>query len=476
MTLPRDAVRRLSGFGFSAHADGYVVPCATEDDLRRAFALARANDRPVVLRGAGRSYGDAAYRAEAVVLDLTPMNQIEAWDPATGRIIAQAGVDIDHLWRRTLPDGWWPPVVSGTSFTTVGGALAMNIHGKNHFRSGSFAEHVVRIELMTPDGQILPLRPQDPRFRAVIGSAGLLGVVLRAEIQFKPVTSGDLRVLAFTVPDWHAQFEAMERYAGDANYLVSWVDLFATGSGAGRGVIHAAWYPDESAPKTLTLEHQALPSKILGLVPKSQVWRALRPLNRRAGMRFINAAKYLSSRIKGNGKEHCQSLVAFSFLLDYVPDWRRAYEPDGFVQFQAFVPRAAAQATFAELARRAQAAGQEAFLGVLKRHRPDPFLLTWALDGYSLAMDFRVNPALAATQTALFMKMTETVLSAGGRFYLAKDSTLTAAQFRAYLGPDAIAAFAQIHAQMDPEGLLTSALSERLGLDQVGPASPTESS
>lgn len=462
--LPRDSVRRLSGYGFAEFADGYVVRCASEEDVRAGFALAQRTGRPVVLRGAGRSYGDAAYRAEAVVLDLTAMDLIERWDPERGLAVVQAGVDLDHLWRRTLPDGWWPPVVSGTSFTTLGGALAMNIHGKNHFRAGSFAEHVVSLDLMTPDGAVQTLTPDQPEFRAVIGSAGLLGVVLRATLQLKRVVSGDLRVLPIAVPNWEAQFEEMERYAGDADYLVSWVDLFATGAAAGRGVIHAAWYPREPDSTTLTLAHQALPAKVLGLLPKSQVWRFLKPLNRRWGMRLINAAKATSARVVGDRKEHRQSLVAFSFLLDYVPDWRRAYEPDGFRQFQAFVPREAAPATFRRLVERQQAAGLESFLAVLKRHRPDPFLITWALDGYSLAMDFRVDRARATEQQALFEAMAEDVLSAGGRFYLAKDSTLAPEQFRAYLGEAALNEFATLRARLDPGGRLSSALAERLGL------------
>lgn len=425
--------------------------------------MARRAGRKVVLRGNGRSYGDASLSPENVVLDICEMNRILSWDPLSGVLEAESGATIEDLWRTALPDGWWPPVVSGTMFPTLAGALAMNIHGKNAFRVGPFGEHVLELDIVTAKGETKTLSPSDPLFRQVISSAGLLAAIVRVKLQMKRVESGEVRVLALSQSNWDEQFATFEKYAAEADYLVSWVDCFARGKAAGRGQIHAAWYA-EGSPETLKLENQDLPSKILGLIPKSIMWRFFKPLTNRAGMKLLNSAKHVSSKLIGNGKEHRQSLVAFSFLLDYVPNWRKAYEPGGFIQYQSFVPKEHARRVFATQVEWQQEAGLEAFLGVMKRHRPDGFMFTHAVDGFSLALDFKVTPANRERLWALCHRMNDLVLEAGGRFYFAKDSTLRQQDVERYLGSETLAEFRRVKAELDPEGLLTSMLAERVGL------------
>ncbi len=462
--LDPERIARIAGFGMSMAEDGYVFRPNSVADVQAVFQLARETDRKVVLRGNGRSYGDAAIASEAIILDITRMNRVLSWDTTTGILDAEAGVTIEQMWRRTLEDGWWPPVVSGTMYPTLAGALAMNIHGKNAFRVGPIGMHVLEMEVVTPTGQVLVLGPDDPRFRAVISGAGLLAAIVRVKIQMKKLHSGELRVLPLSMRNWDAQFECFEQYEGSADYLVSWIDCFGRGSGAGRGQIHAAWYTDEDSPlpTSLRADQQDLPDSILGLVPKSMMWRFLKPLNNRTGMRFINWAKNTASKVLGEGRPVSQSLVAFSFLLDYVPNWRNAYLPDGFIQYQSFVPAAEAKRVFAQQVAWQQESGLEAFLGVLKRHHPDPFLLTHGLDGYSLALDFKLTTRNRDHLWALCHRMNDLVLSAGGRFYFAKDSTLRPSDL-SYLG-SALSEFQALRAEMDPEGRLTSGLAERVGL------------
>jgi decaprenylphospho-beta-D-ribofuranose 2-oxidase len=146
-----------------------------------------------VLRGAGRSYGDASTGSECLVLDNARMNRILSWDPATGIIEAECGATIEDLWRLVLEDGWWPPVVSGTMYPTLGGALAMNIHGKNNFCAGTLGEHVLEMEVLTAAGEVRRLSPADPLFANIISSAGLLAMITKVKLQMKRVRSGDLR-------------------------------------------------------------------------------------------------------------------------------------------------------------------------------------------------------------------------------------------------------------------------------------------
>ncbi|MCX7798860.1 MAG: FAD-binding oxidoreductase [Fimbriimonadales bacterium] len=458
----RPQLVRLSGFGMTTAADAWQVLPSSDEDVRQALRLAKAEGRRIVLRGAGRSYGDAAIRPEAVAVSFERMRRILSWDAERGILAVEAGGTVGDLWRFALPDGWWPPVVSGTMFPTVGGAIAMNIHGKNAFREGTLGEHLAWIDVMDSEGQVHRVRPEDPAFRAIVGGAGLVGIILRAAIRMKRVPSGDLRVLAVAARNWREQFEVFSRHENEADYLVSWVDCFARGSSAGRGLIHAAWY-SEGGRSTLSLEHQELPDTILGLVPKSVVWRFLKALNRRSAMRALNGAKYRLGTWIGNGKMEHQSLVAFSFLLDYVPNWRWAYLPGGFIQYQSFVPKEAAPRVFESQVALQQRLGLEAFLGVLKRHRPDGFLLSHGVDGYSLALDFKVTPRNRERVWSMAHQMNELVLEAGGQFYLAKDSTLRPQDLRRWLGPR-LQEWREWKRLFDPSGLLTSSLAERTGL------------
>jgi decaprenylphospho-beta-D-ribofuranose 2-oxidase len=277
------------------------------------------------------------------------------------------------------------------------------------------------------------------------------------------VASGNLRVLAEAARNWDEEFALFEKYEHDADYMVSWVECFGRGKKAGRGQFHAAWYPERDDSHSYRPEEQDLPPLLMGFFPKSVMWKILKWFCNRPGWRFVNWAKWMASSTLGNHKVHEQPLVAFSFLLDYVPDWQRAYQPGGLIQYQTFVPKEHAKRVFAEQVRLQQEYKLESYLGVLKRHRPDKFLFSHAVDGYSLALDFKVTKKNREKLWELAHKMNDLVLAAGGKFYFAKDSTLRPNDVSAYLG-DAIEKFKVIKSEVDPDGLLTSDLAERVGL------------
>lgn len=455
---------RLQGFGMTAAADAYLFRPTNVQEVKDILRFAAEANLKVTLRGAGRSYGDANIGDESIALDVSRMDQIYSFNKQTGEIDCGAGVTIERLWRTSLEDGYWPAVVSGTMYPTLAGALAMNIHGKNAYKVGTIGEQVTEIDVVFPNGDVRTLKPESPLFPAVVSGAGLLGVITRVKIKLKRVHSGDLRVLPLSAKNLDQQFQIFQQFEHHADYMVSWIDCFARGPKLGRGLFHAAWYQDEGLdyPPTLRPIHQDLPDTILGLVPKSLVWRILKPLNNRPGMKLLNWAKHTASATLGNGKPHPQSLVAFSFLLDYVPGWRNAYLPGGFIQYQSFVPKDQAPEVFAKILRLQQSEKLESFLGVMKRHRPDHFLFSHAVDGYSLALDFKVTPKNKDRLWALAHRMNDLVLANQGRFYLAKDSTLRPEDFAASVGPEAIARFRQLKAELDPQNILTSNLARRL--------------
>lgn len=194
--LPVDHLERVEGWGGAVGAAGYVYRPSTVDQLKEVFDIAKRTRRKVTLRGSGRSYGDASIGAENIILDLTRMNRILEWDPINGIITCEPGVTIKQLWQYIVQDGWWPPVVPGTMFPTLGGCLGMNIHGKNNFNAGPIGDHVQRFEFLTPTGEEITATPEENSdlFYGAIGSFGMLGVFTKITLKLKKVYSGELEV------------------------------------------------------------------------------------------------------------------------------------------------------------------------------------------------------------------------------------------------------------------------------------------
>lgn len=467
-TLPPDHLERLEGWGMSSSALSYVYRPSTVDGVCAVFGQSRRSGRSVGLRGAGRSYGDASLNAEGISLDLTRMKRILAWNPETGIIRVEPGVTIQQLWQYTIEDGWWPNVVSGTMFPTLGGAAGMNIHGKNNWKAGPIGDWIQEFELLTLTGETkVCSRSQNAElFHAAIGGFGMLGILTRLDLQLKKVYSGLLHVTPIVHRNFDALFRIFEERLPQSDYLVGWIDCFASGDALGRGQIHQANYfapgEDPQPAQTLRVENQELPDSLFGIVPKSLMWRFMKPFVNDPGMRAINFAKYLSSTKLGDGKAHTQSHAGFAFLLDYVPNWKHAYKPGGLIQYQSFVPKECAQAVFSAQLKLAQAYGVVPYLGVFKRHRSDDFLMTHAVDGHSLALDFAVMPAKQGALLSLAAEMDRLVLDAGGRFYFAKDSTLHQSAVVEALGEERVSKFLALKRECDPENLLQTNLYRRL--------------
>jgi decaprenylphospho-beta-D-ribofuranose 2-oxidase len=461
-----DRMSFVRGFGRSAGSPAYVYRPTHVEQIADLFEQAAQRGISIAPRGAGRSYGDAALNGGQVVLDLQRMNRTLDWDPETGVIRAEPGVTIEQLWKYTMEDGWWPPVVPGTMFPTLGGCLGMNIHGKNNYPAGPIGEHVLAFEALLPTGELVACTPErDPElFYSLISSAGLLGVFTSITLQMKRIYSGDLEVHELAVPSIAAMLDDMERLKIDSDYLVGWVDTTAGGRSIGRGQLHTAHYlhaDDEPEPAgSLSLSHQVLPDTLFGIVPKSIMWRFM-PLGfNRLALPFVNTGKYFAARLTHHN-HYRQSLVAFSFLLDYIPNWDLAYGSRGFIQYQSFIPRAAAADTFRAILDLTQRRGLPSYLGVTKRHRPDKFLFTHAVDGFSMALDFPV-PRHAEALQQMAHDLDHLVLEAGGRFYMAKDSTLTPYAVARYLGDETLARFRALKARCDPHNVLQTELYRRL--------------
>ena len=466
--LPIDHLERVEAWGMNAAVMSYTYRPTTADGIREVFATARRHGLTVGLRGAGRSYGDASLAPENISLNLTRMTRILAWNPDTGIITAEPGVTIRQLWQYTIEDGWWPPVVSGTMFVSLGGAASMNIHGKNNFKVGPIGDHILAFDLLLPTGEIKTCSRDENRalFFAAIGGFGMLGCFVSLTLQLKKVESGLLSVYAFSTQNFAEIIREFEARTGSADYLVGWIDCFAQGKALGRGLVHEANYlhaaDDPNPAQTLRVVHQDLPDSLFGFFPKSVMWRFIRPFGNNPGMRLINAAKFFMGNTLGNKKTVRQAHAAFAFLLDYVPNWKFAYKPGGLIQYQSFVPAENTEACFTAQLEACHRAGIVPYLGVFKRHRADTFLMSHAVNGYSLALDFPITSRNRERLWQLTAELNQIVLAAGGRFYFAKDSTLDSESAQAFLGEERLQAFRKLKAACDPEGLLETALSARL--------------
>ncbi len=459
--------RVLDGFGGSVRALSRSVCPTSVDELAQVFAAARAEGLAVSFRGAGRSYGDASLNSGQLAVDGRGMRRILAFDPATGVLEAEGGASIADVWRHTLPAGWWPAVVPGTMFPTLAGCASMNIHGKNCFKVGPFGDHVLELDLLTAAGERKTLsREREPElFLAAIAGLGLLGAVTRVKLELKHVDSGQMRVRPIVVRTLEHMFDTFVERMPDSDYLVGWVDCFASGPALGRGLVHQANQlssaEDPLGRESLALSRQDLPPAIFG-VPKSLLWMLLKPFTNDTGWRFVNSVKYaVPERVDKDGT-YRDSHAGFAFLLDYVPDWRLSYGAAGFIQVQLFVPDANARQAFSEALRLCQKRGVISYLAVFKRHRADDYVLSHGLDGWSLALDFKV-PRDAHKLWDVAADLTRLVLEAGGTYYPAKDQVVDARSFARAFG-ERFTRFRELRRRMDPDGLFGNDQARRLGL------------
>jgi len=466
-----DALSFVEGWGMTTGSLSRVLRPASVDELPLAFERARADGVPLALRGGGNSYGDASCNDQGHVLDVTGLDRILSFDPQTGIADCEPGVTIEKLWKTILPLGFWPKVVSGTAFPTLAGAAAMNIHGKNNYKVGTIGDQILDFDLVLPSGETRRCSRDENAdlFHAAIGGFGMLGAFGRIRLKTHKVHSGELEVRAFANKNLGEMMDWMESERGRADYLVGWIDMFGSGDGLGRGLVHWARYldpgEDPEPEKTLTLEHQILPPKIAGVFPKSELWRAMRFVCHDPGMRFVCFAKYVAGRLEAMGPPQRWRHAEFAFLLDFVPNWKWAYgrtERRGLIQHQLFLPNETAREAYREVLRWNQKQGFVPYLGVFKRHRPDPFWMTHAVDGWSLAQDYKVSLSNRAGLWRHCEDISRIAIEAGGRFYFAKDLVISPDDMRASYPAENVERFLALKRELDPETLLQTDLWRRV--------------
>ena len=425
------APERVEGFGLYNFSVSPVHRPASVEELARTLEACRARGERPVFRGAGRSYGDAALNPEGPVVELTRLNAIASLDPGTGIVRAGSGLTLGELWKASIPKGLWPPVVTGTMHVTLGGAVAMNVHGKNGWKRGTVGDHVDGVTVLRPGGRLEEIRAGTPAMDAVVGNWSAADPIVEVALHLKKVATGYLDVEGFATGDLAATLAGLDESKDAWEYVVGWMDCWASGRGLGRSALHVAneHVPAPGEPLGLKVEEQVADIRT-GPLPVPLLLLGLKLTARGPQMRLVNFAKVLAGRLVGRAR-YRQSLVAYSFLLDYLPGWNEAYRPGGFIQYQLFVPKEKAEEAFARALTLQQESGVVSSLAVIKRHREDRFPLGYAPDGFSLALDFPITRGNASRLVRLCREFDKVLLETGGRAYRAKDCVDTVARLAA---------------------------------------------
>lgn len=396
----------------------------------RADYLAGARAGSVLARGCGRSYGDVALNPGGALIDCTGLDRFVSFDRESGLLACEAGVRLADILRvvcRPEPDGsgWLLPVSPGTRYVSVGGAIANDVHGKNHHLMGTFGRHVVSFDLLRSDGRVLRCSEQENAelFRATIGGLGLTGLILAATIQMR-------RVAGLGVEREERRFDHLDDFfqlAGGSDaeweYTAGWIDCLAKGAAMGRGIFSRARHHRGASADPPALEPSL---KVPAYPPISLVGGP--------GLTAFNALYW--RKLFGRSRHGFGSYEPIHYPLDAIADWNRLYGPKGFYQFQCVVPPAAARDAIGEMLQQVAAAKEGSMLAVIKVFGDvaSPGMLSFPMPGTTLALDF---PNRGVRSHRLIADLETIAVEAGGRLYPAKDALMSAMAFRkGYEGTD----------------------------------------
>lgn len=445
----------LSGWGNTAPTRATVLHPHDADQL--AAVLAERPDRGIIARGLGRSYGDCAQNAGGEVADTLGVSGLVDLDLERGIVTAHAGTSLDALMRWLVPLGWFVPVTPGTRQVTVGGAIAADIHGKNHHRVGSWCNAVHALTLLTPADGIRRTTPDDDPalFWATAGGMGLTGIILDATFRLHRIETSLLSVDTDRTPDLDTTLDLMATGDHRYDYSVAWIDLMAKGAALGRSILTRGHFATlDQLDAKARRDPLAFRSGTIATAPPVFPSGLLNGLT----VKVFNEAWY--RKAPKQARAHLETITGFFHPLDLVGDWNRIYGPRGFVQWQCVVPLAAVD-DLRWMVKELSSSGRSSFLAVLKRCGPgNDGPLSFPMEGWTLALDIPVEapPDLGR----LLDRLDDRVVEAGGRIYLAKDSRLRPELLGAMY--PRLDEWRAVRAAVDPERRLASDIARRLDL------------
>ena len=440
--------QKLSGFGKYPTAICKVSRPAGIKDIISAVKSGNS-----IARGLGRSYGDASLN-ENLVCESAHLNKYINFDENSGILRCEAGVSIEHILESFVNRGWFPPVTPGTKYVTIGGAIASDIHGKNHHKEGAFSSFVNNFKIVTASGEIIECsRDKNPDlFWATAGGVGLTGYIIEAEIQLKKIQTPYIQNKTIRGKSLDELFVNFEKYDNDYVYSVAWMDIVASGVGKGRNVLflgnHVTKQALDDKPGKKLKEIQT--SKKIS-VPIELPSFALNKLS----VKVFNSLVYLKN---GTG-ESIQYYEPYFYPLDSILNWNNIYGRRGLVQYQLVVPADKGRESIEKILKKVVEFGGGSFLAVLKKMGKQQGLLSFPIEGYTLSMDFAMKKGLIE----MCRELDKIVIDYGGRTYLTKDSILTEETFKK-MYDGYWQKWMDVKMKYDPQNKFTSLLAGRIGL------------
>lgn len=431
----------LTGWGRYPHIDAKVVYPQTLDD---AAAILEQSSGTMIGRGLGRSYGDSSLASQVVCTEA--LNYFHSFDSTTGILHCSAGVSLAEILNVFVPKGWFLPVTPGTQFVTVGGAIASDVHGKNHHRDGSFSDHLQSFTIATmTDGVLECSRHQHQElFQATCGGMGLTGLILTAAVQLKSIQSAYIEEVTLKADNLEHALNLFAEHES-ATYSVAWIDCLSTGASLGRSLIMLG---EHSASGSLAA---GKPGKLI--IPLEVPAAALN----RYSIQAFNAFYY--ARIRQKKQSRRVHYAPFFYPLDSIRQWNKLYGKNGFLQYQFVLPKGSGLEGMHNILKRIAASKRGSFLAVLKATGKDNGnYLSFPIEGYSLALDFKVDTGIFE----LLNELDDIVIDYGGRLYLTKDARMTEAMFKTSYPK--WEQFAAVRTRYGADKKFHSLQSQRLGL------------
>ena len=432
----------LSGWGKYPVIDSEVIqPLSMQDVLQ---SISGTPQKSLIARGLGRSYGDSSLAAQ--VISTAYLDHLLKFDDTTGVLTCSAGVSLADILAVFVPKGWFLSVTPGTKFVTVGGAIASDVHGKNHHLEGSFTEHVSALKIATVSHGIIECsRELHPElFRATCGGMGLTGIIVQASIQLRPIKSAYINQATIRASNLEEALELFEAHQ-NTTYSVAWIDCLSTGKALGRSLLMLGEHADSGGLTTGKASKLAIPVNMPGIL-----------LNRYS----IQAFNFLYyHRVIKQRSERLAHYEPFFYPLDGIQQWNRMYGKNGFTQYQFALPKDAGLAGMTSILKRIAESKRGSFLAVLKAFgKGNHNYLSFPIEGYTLALDFKLNKGLFE----LLDELDKIVLDYGGRLYMTKDVRMSAAMLKQ--GYPQWQAFMKVRKQYGADSVFHSLQSQRLGL------------
>lgn len=425
---------QLHSWGRYPHYPQTPHPAHWPEDVSQALAaIATVGHGAALAFGCGRSYGDSCQAESGHVVAMQNMDRVLAADWKTGVVLAQAGLTLAELIRIALPRGWFLPVTPGAKFVTLGGAVANDVHGKNHHVMGTFGRHVRHLVIYRSDEGVTQcsLSQRPDLFAATVSGLGLSGVILAVELQLRRVVSSEIEQHSIKFGGLDEFFELSKKHDASHEYTVAWIDCLASGKQTGRGYYITGNHAQKGPIELATPGRLSMP-----IDPPFSLVNSF-------SLRAFNTLYYHRQR-----KKEVASLVGydpFFYPLDRLQQWNRMYGRAGFQQYQCVVPQQYGREVIRAVVQQISKSGTGSFLAVLKQcgELASPGLLSFPLHGVSLALDF---PQRDQLNERLFKKLDALVHEAGGRLYPAKDAQMSATHFK-----QAYPQWERIEALRDPQ-------------------------